>query len=57
MSGVLKPGRLTLLLGTPGSGRSVLMRALTGRLGQERTLKVRLHAGRRRPSVLLGVLC
>lgn len=41
VDGVLKPGRLTLLLGTPGSGRSVLMRALAGRLGRERTLKVR----------------
>lgn len=36
----MQPGRLTLLLGTPGSGRSVLMKALAGRLGQEKTLKV-----------------
>lgn len=36
----VQPGRLTLLLGTPGSGRSVLMKALAGRLGQEKTLKV-----------------
>ena len=42
VSGVLKPGRLTLLLGTPGSGRSVLMKALAGRLGHEKTLKVRV---------------
>ncbi|KAL4433696.1 hypothetical protein ABPG75_000137 [Micractinium tetrahymenae] len=40
VSGVLKPGRLTLLLGTPGSGRSVLMKALAGRLGHEKTLNV-----------------
>ncbi|KAI3429335.1 hypothetical protein D9Q98_005430 [Chlorella vulgaris] len=39
-SGVLKPGRLTLLLGTPGSGRTLLLKALAGRLGQEKTLKV-----------------
>ena len=31
---------ITLLLGTPGSGRSVLMKALAGRLGEEKTLKV-----------------
>lgn len=40
VSGVLLPGRLTLLLGTPGSGRSVLMKALAGRLGREKSLKV-----------------
>lgn len=45
VSGVLKPGRLTLLLGTPGSGRSVLMKALAGRLGQEKSLKVTGWAG------------
>ena len=41
VSGVLKPGRLTLLLGTPGSGRSLLMKALAGRLRHEASLKVR----------------
>ncbi|KAL4421996.1 hypothetical protein ABPG77_005426, partial [Micractinium sp. CCAP 211/92] len=40
VSGVLKPGRLTLLLGTPGSGKSLLMKALSGRLAGEKTLKV-----------------
>jgi energy-coupling factor transporter ATP-binding protein EcfA2 len=40
VSGVLKPGRLTLLLGTPGAGRSLLMKALAGRLTLEKTLKV-----------------
>jgi ABC-type multidrug transport system ATPase subunit len=40
VSGVLKPGRLVLLLGTPGSGRSLLMKALAGRLRHEKTLKV-----------------
>ncbi|PSC69400.1 Pleiotropic drug resistance 1 [Micractinium conductrix] len=39
VSGVIRPGRLTLLLGTPGSGRSVLMKALAGRLKNEKTLK------------------
>jgi ABC-type multidrug transport system ATPase subunit len=41
VSGVLKPGRLVLLLGTPGSGRSLLMKALAGRLRHEKTLKVK----------------
>ena len=36
-----QPGRITLLLGTPGSGRSVLMKALSGRLRSEKQLKVR----------------
>ncbi len=32
VSGVLKPGRLTLLLGPPGSGKTVFLQALSGRL-------------------------
>lgn len=40
---LLQPGRITLLLGTPGSGRSVLMKALSGRLRNEKALKV--HSG------------
>lgn len=32
LTGALKPGRLTLLLGPPGSGKSLLLRALSGRL-------------------------
>ncbi|KAG2491996.1 hypothetical protein HYH03_009726 [Edaphochlamys debaryana] len=31
-SGVLRPGRMTLLLGPPGSGRSTLLKALAGQL-------------------------
>ncbi|KAG2491492.1 hypothetical protein HYH03_010071, partial [Edaphochlamys debaryana] len=31
-SGLLPPGRMTLLLGPPGSGRSLLLRALAGQL-------------------------
>ncbi len=38
---LLQPGRITLLLGTPGSGRSVLMKTLSGRLRNEKALKVR----------------
>ena len=32
VSGVLKPGRLTLVLGPPGSGKSVFMQTLSGRM-------------------------
>jgi len=32
VNGVLKPSRMTLLLGPPSSGKSTLMRALTGKL-------------------------
>ncbi|CAN6247786.1 unnamed protein product [Urochloa humidicola] len=38
VSGVLKPSRMTLLLGPPSSGKSTLMRALTGKL--DKNLKV-----------------
>ncbi|KGN47083.1 ABC transporter G family member 31 [Cucumis sativus] len=36
-SGIVKPGRMTLLLGPPGSGRSTLLQALAGKL--DRNLK------------------
>ena len=39
VSGVLKPGRLTLLLGPPGAGKSVLLQHISGRL--------RMHSGLR----------
>ena len=32
ISGVLKPGRITLLLGPPSSGKTTLLKALSGRL-------------------------
>ncbi|KAL5700649.1 drug-responsive transcription factor pdr3 [Ranunculus cassubicifolius] len=32
ISGTIKPGRLTLLLGPPGSGKTILLLALSGRL-------------------------
>lgn len=32
MSGMLRPGRITLLLGPPGAGKSTLLNALAGRL-------------------------
>lgn len=46
VSGVLRPGRLTLLLGPPGSGKTTLLKALAGLLskkqqGGEGTLEVR----------------
>lgn len=37
ISGIIKPGRMTLLLGPPGSGRSTLLQALAGKL--DRNLK------------------
>ena len=39
VSGVVRPSRLTLLLGPPGGGRSTLLKALAGRL-QGAQLKV-----------------
>lgn len=32
ISGTLRPGRITLLLGPPGAGKSTLLNALAGRL-------------------------
>ena len=40
-SGVLRPGRFTLLLGPPGCGKSTLLRALAGRLGSRHAVQVR----------------
>ncbi|CAI0467872.1 unnamed protein product [Linum tenue] len=38
VNGILKPGRMTLLLGPPGSGKSTLLKALAGQL--DNNLKV-----------------
>ncbi|KAL2608805.1 hypothetical protein R1flu_027378 [Riccia fluitans] len=38
VSGIIRPGRMTLLLGPPGSGKTTLLLALAGRL--EKSLKV-----------------
>ncbi|KAL0737801.1 hypothetical protein Bca4012_014011 [Brassica carinata] len=32
VSGIIKPGRMTLLLGPPGSGKSTLLKALSGKI-------------------------
>jgi ABC-type multidrug transport system fused ATPase/permease subunit len=39
VSGTLHPGRITLVLGPPGSGKSVLLQALSGRLRTGPTLR------------------
>ena len=39
-SGVLRPGRMTLLLGPPASGKSTLLKALAGTLQPGRNLQV-----------------
>uniref|UniRef100_A0A0E0BTB4 ABC transporter domain-containing protein n=1 Tax=Oryza glumipatula TaxID=40148 RepID=A0A0E0BTB4_9ORYZ len=39
VSGIIKPCRLTLLLGPPGCGKSTLLRALSGKL--DKSLKLR----------------
>ncbi|KAK9816709.1 hypothetical protein WJX72_004056 [[Myrmecia] bisecta] len=40
VSGVLKPGRLTLLLGPPGSGKSTFLKALAGQLQGSKQLRL-----------------
>ena len=45
VSGVLKPGRLTLLLGHPGAGKTVLLNALAGQLRGDPTLEAREGRG------------
>ncbi len=44
VSGVLKPGRLTLLLGPPGAGKSTLLRLLAGQL-KDKDVKVTVIRG------------
>ena len=38
VSGVIRPGTMTLLLGAPGAGKSSFMKALTGRLSNAKAL-------------------
>lgn len=35
ISGIIKPSRMTLLLGPPGSGKTTLLLALAGKLNRE----------------------
>lgn len=42
LSGTIKPGRLTLLLGPPSSGKTTLLKALSGKLRKGGDLKVAL---------------
>lgn len=39
VSGVIKPGRLTLVIGPPGSGKSVFLQLLSGRLREHKGLR------------------
>jgi energy-coupling factor transporter ATP-binding protein EcfA2 len=66
VSGVLRPSRFTVLLGPPGSGKSCLMKALSGQVKKDKTLKVSLAlwplgAGRWRGQLvkagILGASC
>ena len=40
VSGVIKPGRFTLLLGPPGSGKSIFLQTLSGRLKTHKGLRL-----------------
>ncbi|KAE9001516.1 Pleiotropic drug resistance protein 1, partial [Phytophthora rubi] len=40
VSGVLKPGTITLVLGQPGSGKSSLMKLLSGRFPQDKSVMI-----------------
>ena len=43
VSGVIKPGRLTLVLGPPGGGKSVFLKLLSGRLRLHKGLRMQGH--------------
>ncbi|KAG7379858.1 hypothetical protein PHYBOEH_011749, partial [Phytophthora boehmeriae] len=40
ISGVFKPGTITLVLGQPGSGKSSFMKLLSGRFPEEKNVKI-----------------
>lgn len=44
-SGILRPGRLTLMLGPPSSGKTTFMKALVGRYRHSSDLKVHCVGG------------
>lgn len=41
VNGVIKPGRLTLLLGPPGGGKTVLLQTLSGRMNPHKQLRIK----------------
>ena len=43
ISGVIIPGRLTLVLGAPGSGKSSYLKAITNRLANKQQLRGTVH--------------
>ncbi|XP_004956470.1 ABC transporter G family member 45 isoform X2 [Setaria italica] len=49
VSGTLRPSRMTLVLGAPGSGKTTFLRALAGKLGSSLKGKV-FYNGKTRPS-------
>ncbi|CAI5468189.1 unnamed protein product [Closterium sp. Yama58-4] len=49
-SGILKPGRMTLLLGPPGSGKSTLLRILAGKAERELSVQGEVTYNGRRGS-------
>lgn len=53
LSGILHPGRFTLLLGPPGAGKSTLLNALAGRLQKHPTCRVRAGLLKRPPFMVL----
>lgn len=52
-SGTLKPGRLTLLLGPPSSGKTTLLRALAGKLAGGSLQVLSLHFCKFEPCSLI----